>query len=309
MTFTMKVARLSESLTVTGESPLVDTRSTQVSGNIDRRQMEELPIQGRNWMELSMMVKGVTSNDISNSRPGVGRDDQFQLNLDGQQITQQVAWANLFGQPRLSRESIAEYQVVTNMFDITMGRSVGLQVQAISRSGTNIPSGSVYGYFRDSKFNAKDFVVKQVVPCANQQIGGAIGGPLIKDKMHFFANYERENEPNTIISKPPALGRTDGNVRHEDGAAEFPRPDRLSSERARSSGFPRHLLELQQRVRRGARDRLSDVGRTPRARFQHPDRQLVARGQLEHDPGGQGRVLSLPLDARARGRCSQPAHL
>lgn len=83
--------------------------------------MEELPIQGRNWMELSMMVKGVTSNDISNSRPGVGRDDQFQLNLDGQQITQQVAWANLFGQPRLSRESIAEYQVVTNMFDITMG--------------------------------------------------------------------------------------------------------------------------------------------------------------------------------------------
>jgi hypothetical protein len=83
-------------------------------------------------------------------------------------------------------------------------------VQAISRSGTNIPSGSVYGYFRDSKFNAKDFVVKQVVPCANQQIGGAIGGPLIKDKMHFFANYERENEPNTIISKPPALGGQTG---------------------------------------------------------------------------------------------------
>ena len=105
------------------------------------------------------------------------RDAQFQLNLDGQEITQQVAGSG-FGQPKFSREAIAEFQVVTNLFDITQGRSLGIQVQAISRSGTNNYDGSVYGYFRDDKFNAKDFIANRVLPYANQQIGGAIGGPI-----------------------------------------------------------------------------------------------------------------------------------
>ena len=67
MPFIMKLASVTETLTVTGESPLVDTSSSQVAGNVDRRQMEELPLQGRNWMELSKLVKGVTANDIGNS--------------------------------------------------------------------------------------------------------------------------------------------------------------------------------------------------------------------------------------------------
>ena len=200
--FSMQVASLSETLTVTGESPLVDISSTQVAGNVDRRQMEELPLQGRNWMELAMQVKGITANAVDTT-PGV-RDRQFQLNLDGQEITQQVAGSG-FGQPKFSREAIAEFQVVTNLFDITQGRSLGIQVQAISRSGTNNYDGSVYGYFRDDKWNAKDFIANRVLPYANQQIGGAIGGPLVKDKMHFFASFERENEPNTILAAPAPL--------------------------------------------------------------------------------------------------------
>jgi len=121
--FAMQVASLEETVTVTGESPLVDITSTQVGGNVDRRQMEELPLQGRNWMELAMQVRGVTANAVDNT-PGV-RDRQFQLNLDGQEITQQVAGGG-FGQPRFSREAIAEFQVVTNLFDITQGRSLGM---------------------------------------------------------------------------------------------------------------------------------------------------------------------------------------
>ena len=157
--FQMQVASVSETLTVTGESPLVDISSTQVAGNVDRRQMEELPLQGRNWMELAMQVKGITANAVDTT-PGV-RDRQFQLNLDGQEITQQVAGSG-FGQPKFSREAIAEFQVVTNLFDITQGRSLGIQVQAISRSGTNNYDGSVYGYFRDDKWNAKDFIANRV---------------------------------------------------------------------------------------------------------------------------------------------------
>jgi hypothetical protein len=202
MPLSLKVASLAETLTVTAESPLVDISSTQVAGNVDRRQMEELPLQGRNWMELAMQVKGITANAVDTT-PGV-RDRQFQLNLDGQEITQQVAGSG-FGQPKFSREAIAEFQVVTNLFDITQGRSLGIQVQAISRSGTNNLDGSVYGYFRDDTLNAKDFIAGRVLPYSNQQIGGAVGGPIIKDKVHYFASYERENEPNTILTSPPSL--------------------------------------------------------------------------------------------------------
>ena len=149
-----------------------------------------------------MQVKGITANAVDNN-PGV-RDRAFQLNLDGQEITQQVAGGG-FGQPRFSREAIAEFQVITNLFDITQGRSLGIQVQAISRSGTNNLDGAVYGYFRDDKLNAKDFIANRVLPYANQQIGAAVGGPIVRDKLHYFLSYERENEPNTILTTPPAL--------------------------------------------------------------------------------------------------------
>ena len=165
--------------------------------------MEELPLQGRNWQELSLLVKGITANSVT-ERPGVDRDDQFQLNLDGQQITQRVAGSG-FGQPKISREAIAEFQIVTNQFDITQGRSTGIQVQAISRSGTNDLRGSGYGYFRSDRFNEADPVAGVVLPFSNQQTGATLGGPIARDKAHFFVSFERENEPNTILAAPAVL--------------------------------------------------------------------------------------------------------
>jgi hypothetical protein len=198
----MKLAGLQEMVTVSGETPLVDLRSSQVAGNIDRRQMAELPLQGRNWQELSLMVKGVTANNITNT-PGAS-DDQFQLNLDGQQITQRVSGSG-FGQPKVSREAIAEFQIVTNMFDITQGRSTGMQVQAISRSGTNDLRASTYGFFRSDRFNAADSVANKVLPFQNQQVGGTLGGPIVRDRAHFFGSYEYEREPGTAFLQPTRL--------------------------------------------------------------------------------------------------------
>ncbi|MBI1876393.1 MAG: TonB-dependent receptor [Acidobacteria bacterium] len=202
-TTTMRVAALQETVMVTSEAPLVDISSNAVSGNIDRRQMEELPLQGRNWQELSLLVKGITANNIT-VRPGVDRDDQFQLNLDGQQITQRVAGAG-FGQPKISREAIAEFQIVTNLFDITQGRSTGMQVQAISRSGTNNLRGSAYGFFRNDRFNEADPVAGVVLPFSNQQTGGTLGGPIVQNKAHFFGSYEYEREPSTAFLQPTRL--------------------------------------------------------------------------------------------------------
>ena len=200
----MGLAGVQETVTVTGESPLVDVLSSEVTGNVDRRMMADLPVQGRNWMELSLLVKGVTGNDTANNRPGTTRDEHFQLNLDGQQITQSTASSG-FGQPKFSREAIAEFEIVTNQFDITQGRSAGMQVNAITRSGTNNIGGSFYGYFRDESLNAEDFVANRVLPFENQQVGGTIGGPLVQDKLHYFVSYEYERQPQTVFAQPPNL--------------------------------------------------------------------------------------------------------
>jgi len=201
--FEMTLASVAEQVTVTAEAPLIDLTSSENSGNVDRRQMEELPILGRNWMELSMQVKGVYANDTS-ERPGVAREDRFQLTLDGQEVTQKVSGSDR-GQPKYSREAIAEFQIVTNNFDITQGRSTGIQVKAITRSGTNEPHGSFFANFRDDGLNAPDPVVGEVLPYENQQIGGSFGGPIKQDRTHFFVAYEYEREPNTVYSAPVRL--------------------------------------------------------------------------------------------------------
>jgi hypothetical protein len=207
ITFTMKLASVSESVTVTGDTPLVDTRQAQVSGNIDRRQMEALPIPARNWLMMSTMVKGVTTNVIRGDwgsegpvRAAIG----YRVNLDGQEVTQESVAG--YGQPGVSADAIAEYQIITNMFDITMGRSTQVQVQAISRAGTNAFAGGAYGFFRSDKFNAADAFTKKVLPYSNQQMGATLGGPIVRDKVHFFGSYEHTREPGSAVLGPASFG-------------------------------------------------------------------------------------------------------
>ena len=293
----MQLASLSETLTVLGQSPLVDTASSQVAGNVDRRQMEELPVQGRNWMELSKLIKGITANDVGNT-PGVSRDDDFQLNLDGQQITQKIAGSG-FGQPKFSREAIAEFQIVTNMFDITQGRSAGIQVQAISRSGTNKMSGALYGFFRDDKFNAKDAVANRVLPYQNQQLGGAFGGPIVKDKTHYFASYEYEREPGTLFTSPSTLPGQSFTIPYKNSQqsilARVDRPD----DAERSLHGARIALGLGESVR--ARRRRPSVERLGADQERHQHRRHLVEGAERFEGAGSPRRLQqLRVDQQSR---------
>ncbi|HEY7386943.1 MAG TPA: carboxypeptidase regulatory-like domain-containing protein [Bryobacteraceae bacterium] len=204
LAFALRVESLQQTVAVTAEAPLVNTETQDVGGNIDRRQMDGLPLLGRNWLDLSMLVKGVTANDVAGNRPGVQRDDQFQLNLDGQQITQDLSTSSGFGQMRISRDAIAEYQLVNSQFDISQGRSLGTQVQAVTRSGANDIHGTFYGNFRRDALNAADFVARKVLPYSDTQLGATFGGPIIKDKLQYFAAYEHESEPNTVFVSPQA---------------------------------------------------------------------------------------------------------
>src|SRR5262245_37391069 len=153
---------IQESVTVTGEAPLLDVSQSSLSSNVDPRQLSELPVNGRNWVDLTMLAAGSRANAVTETP--LNRDTgAYQLNVDGQQVTNTVG-PSTFGQPRFSRDAIAEFEFVANRFDATQGRSSGVQVNAITKSGTNTPAGTLSGYFRNDRFNAPDFIQQRVIP-------------------------------------------------------------------------------------------------------------------------------------------------
>ena len=192
----LSLSVVQESVTVTAEAPLIDTTQSKLGGNVDPKQMQELPVNGRNWMDLVTLAPGARSNEASSDgpTPGTSRRD-FQINLDGQQVTTNLTPGA--SQPRISRDAIGEFQFLASRFDATQGRSSGVQVNAVSKSGSNIAAGSLSGYFRNDAFNAADFIQQRVLPYSDQQVSGTYGGPIVRDKVHFFANYEHEREPRT----------------------------------------------------------------------------------------------------------------
>jgi hypothetical protein len=197
----MAPSTVQETVTVTAEAPLLDMTSSTLSGNVDPRQMQDLPVNGRNWLDLTMLTPGARTNSVGEAPVlGDGRGT-YQLNVDGQQVTNYVQFNR--ANPRYSRDAIAEFEFVANRFDATQGRSMGVQINAITKSGTNTPGGTFSGYFRDDSFNSKDFIANRVLPYSNQQLSGTFGGPIKKDRVHYFANYEYEREPRTSTWNTP----------------------------------------------------------------------------------------------------------
>src|SRR5262249_10789039 len=95
------------------------------------------------------------------------------------------------------------FELLSNRFDATLGRSTGVQMNVVTKSGSNRWAGSTFGFFRDSRFIAKDFIVNRVLPYSNQQVGGTFGGPIKKDKIHFFVSNEYEREPRWFAFTSP----------------------------------------------------------------------------------------------------------
>ncbi|MBI2188510.1 MAG: TonB-dependent receptor [Acidobacteria bacterium] len=197
----MAPSSVQETVTVTGEVPLVDTTSSTVGANIDPRQVQDLPLNGRNWMDLTLLAPGARRNEgggMAQFRQGYS-----QTNVDGQQLTINYHSQTDTEQPGFSRDAIAEFEVVANRFDATQGRSQGMVVNAVTKSGTNTFTASVGGYFRSDKFNAEDFITNRVLPYSNQQVSTTFGGPIRRDRVHFFGAYEYEREPKTYTYTSP----------------------------------------------------------------------------------------------------------
>lgn len=199
----LPLSSIAETVTVTGAAPLIEMTTSAIGGNVDPRQVQELPVNGRNYIALALLAPGSRTQENSDE-PIPDRNNnetrEFQINVDGQQVTSDLSSG---GQPRYSQDSIAEFQLITNRFDATQGRSSGVQVNVITKSGTNQLAGLLRGNFRHSRFNSKNRVLNQVEPINNQQLSSTLGGPILRDRLHFFVNYEYEREPRTAIWRTP----------------------------------------------------------------------------------------------------------
>ncbi len=196
--FTLKPATLSETITVTGEAPIVDTTQSAVSTSVSNQQIQDLPVASRRWIDLAMLTPGTSQDNIrgffyrGNVNVGAGtREYSNGFVVDGVNNT----WAEM-GEPRqnFAMDSIREFKVSTSTYKAEFGLATGGVVSVVTKSGTNDLHGSGLLFFRDKSLTAKTVFETARPDYRRYQYGGTAGGPIVKDKTHFFFAYERTDE-------------------------------------------------------------------------------------------------------------------
>ena len=204
---TLEVSGVQESVTVSSTAPVVETEQGRVSGRVDRLQLQEMPLSGRNLYNLIALQPGVTGKGVSASiSGGGGADDSFagesapRINASGQRdeannytvdqtSTNGVARGGITNLTP-NTESVEEVRVVSNNFSAVDGRSPGAQIQVITKAGTNQFRGSGSYYFQGDQLTAKNVFETSVPQFDKNQFGYSLGGPIVKNQLFFFTSYE-----------------------------------------------------------------------------------------------------------------------
>jgi Carboxypeptidase regulatory-like domain len=204
--FTLSLEGRTEEVTVTGEATLSDTAHTAVSSVVGQAQIENLPINGRNFISFSVITPGVTTDNT----PQQGASATSGLSFTGQRARSNNIMVDgldnndsVVGAVRstFSQEAVREFQVLTNSYSAEFGKATGGVVNIVTKSGSNDLHGNAFMYLRDDSLNAKDHFEKFDVfgnavdrtksPFKQKQFGATLGGPIRKDRTFFFLSFER----------------------------------------------------------------------------------------------------------------------
>ena len=197
----LEVGALEQSVTINAESPLVDTSSKEVGGNISNRELVELPSINRNFVGFVGLLPGIVpsisnesfGSDSITANAGDPRNNNYML--DGANNNDDVIGQRAGTQARTPIESVQEFQVLTGQFDAEFGRTTGAVINAVTKQGTNRFRGSAFSFFQDAALTTRDYFAEkedlEKPDTKQQQFGGTLGGPIVPDKAHFFASVER----------------------------------------------------------------------------------------------------------------------
>jgi hypothetical protein len=229
---TLDVGATAETVEVTASGTLVNTSDASLGSAFNERQIKDLPMEARNVPDLLTLQAGVTytgnRSDIDkdkDTRSGAvngSRSDQSNVTLDGTDVNDQVNGYAFTSVLPVTLDSVQEFRVTTSNYNADQGRSSGAQVSLVTKSGTNNYHGSLYEYHRNTITSANDYFVKQSELLSDQPnkplqllrniFGASVGGPIKKNRLFFFANYEgyRQREQNSALRIIPSDSLRDG---------------------------------------------------------------------------------------------------
>jgi len=216
------VASATQAVSVTAESPLIESSRTQVSSTVDSLAVANLPVNGRNFIDFVLLTPGVTRDVRTGDISFAGqRGTLNSLVVDGADNNNtffgQTAGRTGSGRApfQFSQDAVKEFQVNSNGYSAEYGRAGGAVINVVTKSGTNQLHGSVFDFYRDKSLNANDVINiiqnRPKSPYHFHQFGGSVGGPIKKDTHFFFFNYDgqRSKIPNLVFLNLPAGTPTD----------------------------------------------------------------------------------------------------
>lgn len=212
--FELGVGSLNENITVSGSAPTVDVVSATLRHNVSGTTIRELPLNGRDWTQLATLQPGVVGVGASGgTRSGNGvkmavagarpSENNYRLNGIGVNDYANTTPGNALG-TNLGVEAVAEFSVLTNSYSAEYGRTSGGVINAVTRSGTNDIRGTLFEFHRNSAMDAPNYFdqANRPPPFHRNQYGAAFGGPILKNRTFWFADYEglREMLGQTTVS-------------------------------------------------------------------------------------------------------------
>jgi hypothetical protein len=201
--FRLGLAGVQETLTVTGQAPLIETTQSKVANTIETTEVQNLPMITRTISGMLELLPGAspvvalhrTKENVGTVSYAGSSGGNVAMNVDGADNRD-----NHYSGPLLTftTESLEQFQLASSQFTAADGRTGGAAVTLVTKSGTNVLHGSAFGYERDRKLTSKDFFTQQAngekSPFSRQQFGGSIGGPVIRNQIFFFGAIEQQRE-------------------------------------------------------------------------------------------------------------------
>jgi hypothetical protein len=192
----MRPAGVVEEVTVTGESPVVDTSRTDVSNVVGEQAISNLPVTGRRWENFVLLSPGVTNDGNFGLVSYRGISGLYNNNTVDGVDNNQAFFSEARGRTRtsytISQAAIKEFQVGVSNFSAEFGRAAGGSVNAVTKSGTNNFRGEGFYYFRSDKFQSREPFATSKPHEKRQQFGASFGGPLKHDKVFYFVNLDQQ---------------------------------------------------------------------------------------------------------------------
>jgi outer membrane receptor protein involved in Fe transport len=219
---TLELASVQAAVVVSAETPLIEATKTQVDATVNERMIQNLPTNGRNFEDFVLTTPGVVTDVRGGDISFAGqRGTLNSLVVDGADNNN-----SFFGQAlgrtgsgrapyQFSQDAVKEFEVLSNSYTAEYGRAGGAVINVVTKSGTNDFHGSGFYFYRDDSLNAKDYIDalngRPKAPYHFDQFGASLGGPIVRDKVFFFGNYDgqRNSIPNTVVLNVPPGTPTD----------------------------------------------------------------------------------------------------